>query len=39
MEITAVLVTGSKSFNFGMKSDVYESKWYILGVMIDTIAF
>ena len=34
-EITAVLMTVSK--NFGMHSHVYESIWFKVGMMIDTI--
>ena len=36
-EITAVLLTVSKSFNTGMQSDVYESISFKLCMMIDTI--
>ena len=36
-EIITVLLAASKNFNTGMHSDVYESVWLKVGIMIDTI--
>ena len=37
-EIIAVLLTASKNLNDGMHSEVYESVWSKLGMIIDTVA-
>ena len=36
-EITAVWLNCVKNFNVDMQLDVYESIWFKLGMMIDTI--
>ena len=36
-EITAVLLTVSKKFSIGIHSDFYESVWFKLGMIVDTI--
>ena len=36
-EITAVVLTVSKNFNIDMYLDIYESIWFKLAMMIDTV--
>ena len=36
-ETNAVLLTASKKFNVGMQSDIHQSNWFKVGMMIDTI--
>ena len=38
-EIIAVLLTASKNFKVGKHSDIYESVWFKLGMVIDTIDY